>query len=40
VLAAMNASGHASRITPEQMVERYLPVLQRAAEQIARALPG
>jgi IclR family pca regulon transcriptional regulator len=40
VLAAINVSGHASRVTPELMVERYLPVLQRAAEQIARALPG
>lgn len=40
VLAAMNASGHASRVTPEEMVQRYLPVLQRAAAQIALALPG
>lgn len=40
VLAAINVSGHASRVTPEQMIERHLPVLQRAAEQIARALPG
>ena len=40
VLAAMNVSGHASRVTPEQMVERYLPVLQRPADNIARALPA
>lgn len=40
VLAAMNVSGHASRITPDEMIARYLPVLRRAAEQIARALPG
>jgi IclR family pca regulon transcriptional regulator len=40
VLAAMNVSGHASRVTPERMVEIYLPLLQRAVMQIAQGLPG
>jgi IclR family pca regulon transcriptional regulator len=39
VLAAMNASTHASRASPEQVVERFLPVLQQAAQRIAVALP-
>jgi IclR family pca regulon transcriptional regulator len=39
VLAAMNASTHASRKTAEEVVESYLPVLRRAAERIAAALP-
>ena len=39
VLAAMNASTHASRTAPEQVVERFLPVLRRAADNIAAALP-
>jgi IclR family transcriptional regulator, pca regulon regulatory protein len=38
VLAAMNASTHASRTTPEQVVRDYLPVLQQAAKKIAAAL--
>ena len=40
VLAALNVSGHAGRVTPKRMVETYLPVLQRAALLIAQAMPG
>jgi IclR family pca regulon transcriptional regulator len=39
VLAAMNASTHASRTRPEHVVERFLPVLQQAAHKISAALP-
>lgn len=39
VLAAMNVSSHASRITAEDVAGRYLPVLQQAAQRIALALP-
>ena len=39
VLAAMNASTHASRTTPDEVVRSYLPVLQQAAQKIAAALP-
>jgi IclR family pca regulon transcriptional regulator len=39
VLAAMNASTHASRTSPEQVVGNFLPVLQQAAQKIAAALP-
>jgi IclR family transcriptional regulator, pca regulon regulatory protein len=39
VLAAMNASTHASRTAPEQVVGRFLPVLRQAARRIAAALP-
>jgi IclR family transcriptional regulator, pca regulon regulatory protein len=39
VLAAMNASTHASRTTPEEVVRSYLPVLQQAARKIAAAMP-
>jgi IclR family transcriptional regulator, pca regulon regulatory protein len=39
VLAAMNASTHASRRAPDEVVKNYLPVLQQAAERIAAALP-
>lgn len=39
VVAAMNVSGHSSRVTPEHMVAAYLPALQGAAEDIERCLP-
>jgi IclR family pca regulon transcriptional regulator len=39
VLAAMNASTHANRTSPEQVVADYLPVLRQAARKIAAALP-
>jgi IclR family pca regulon transcriptional regulator len=39
VLAAMNASTHASRRVPAEVVRNYLPVLQQAAQKIAAALP-
>lgn len=39
VLAAMNVSGHASRIGRDEMEERFLPVLRHACNQIAQALP-
>jgi IclR family pca regulon transcriptional regulator len=39
VLAAMNASTHASRRAPDEVVRNYLPVLQQAANKIAAALP-
>ncbi len=38
VLAALNVSGHSSRTTPEEMVEKYLPALLRAQEGIAKAI--
>ncbi len=38
VLAAMNASTHASRKTPDEVESDYLPVLQQAARKIATAL--
>lgn len=39
VRAAMNISGHATRITVEQMVERYLPILKRTADEVAVLIP-
>jgi IclR family pca regulon transcriptional regulator len=39
VLAAMNASSHASRTSADEVTEHYLPVLQQAAQKIAAALP-
>ena len=39
VLAAMNASTHASRTAPDEVVRSYLPVLQQAGRRIAAALP-
>jgi IclR family pca regulon transcriptional regulator len=39
VLAAMNASTHASRTGPDKVVQDYLPVLQQAARKIAAAVP-
>jgi IclR family pca regulon transcriptional regulator len=38
VIAAMNVSGHSNRYSRAQMVEAFLPVLQRAASQINLAL--
>jgi IclR family pca regulon transcriptional regulator len=40
VIAAMNVSCHAGGATPEQTLARCLPVLQCAADKIARSLPG
>jgi len=37
-IAALNVSGHASRTTPEEMIETYLPVLLNARDNIARAI--
>lgn len=38
IIGAMNVSGHASRYTPEQMMEAFLPPLRHAAGQIDQAL--
>ena len=40
VVAAMNVSGHANRVSVERMQQDWLPVLQRAADEIAHALVG
>ncbi len=40
VVAAMNVSAHANRVSVERMQGDYLPVLQRAASEIAHALVG
>lgn len=40
VIAAMNVSCHAGSATPEQTLACCLPVLQCAADKIARSLPG
>jgi IclR family transcriptional regulator, pca regulon regulatory protein len=39
VLAALNVSGHAARVTQKRIIETYLPVLQRAAQLITQAMP-
>lgn len=39
VVAAMNVSGHSSRVTPDYMLSTYLPALRCAAEGIERCLP-
>ena len=39
VIAAMNVSCHANASTPEDTVAKCLPVLQAAADRIARSLP-
>lgn len=39
VRAALNASGHASRVNVSQMVRNFLTPLQEAAQEIAAALP-
>jgi IclR family pca regulon transcriptional regulator len=38
VVAAMNVSGHASRVPMKELRSRYLPLLMDAARQISRAL--
>jgi IclR family pca regulon transcriptional regulator len=38
VEAAMNVSGHASRVPMKELRSRYLPVLMEAATEISRAL--
>lgn len=38
VQAAMNVSGHASRVSMKELKTRYLPLLQEAAATISRAL--
>jgi IclR family transcriptional regulator, pca regulon regulatory protein len=38
VHAAMNVSGHASRVSMKELRSRYLPVLREAAADISRAL--
>lgn len=38
VVAAMNVSGHAARVSMKELRDRYLPVLQEAATQISEAL--
>jgi IclR family pca regulon transcriptional regulator len=40
VVAAMNVSGHANRVSVERMRNVYLPALQCAASDIARSLIG
>jgi IclR family pca regulon transcriptional regulator len=38
VVAAMNTGVHASRVQPEEMVERFLPILREGAGRLATAL--
>jgi IclR family pca regulon transcriptional regulator len=38
VLAAINVSGHASRVSMKELRKRYLPVLLEAAANISRAM--
>ena len=40
VIAAMNVSCHASAATPEQTLEKCLPVLQRAVAKLAPGISG
>ncbi len=37
-IAALNISGHASRVTKEEMIDNYLPPLQKTVEEIESAL--
>ncbi len=37
-IAALNISGHASRVTKEEMIENYLPTLKRTVKEIENAL--
>jgi IclR family pca regulon transcriptional regulator len=39
VLAALNVGAHATRATPERMVEEFLPVLRQGAQELALLLP-
>jgi IclR family pca regulon transcriptional regulator len=38
VVAAMNTGVHASRVQPEEMIERFLPILREGAGRLAIAL--
>lgn len=38
ILAALNISGHASRVTKEEMIERFVPALQQTVAKIEEAL--
>jgi IclR family pca regulon transcriptional regulator len=38
VVAAMNTGVHASRVTVDEMIERFLPVLKDGADSLGRAL--
>jgi IclR family pca regulon transcriptional regulator len=38
VVAAMNTGVHAARVQPEEMLERFLPVLREGADRLASAL--
>ncbi len=40
VLSALNASGHAARVSAQDMVRDFLPPLRRAADSISAAIPG
>lgn len=39
VLAALNVGAHAARVTPARMVEEFLPVLRRNAQELGMLLP-
>jgi IclR family pca regulon transcriptional regulator len=39
VLAALNVGAHATRVTPERMVDEFLPVLRQGAQELALLLP-
>jgi IclR family pca regulon transcriptional regulator len=39
VLAALNVGTQAARVTPERMVEEFLPVLRQGAQELAVLLP-
>ena len=38
ITAALNISGHASRVTKEEMIEKYLPPLKKTIEEMENAL--
>ena len=38
VVAAMNTGVHAARVTPSEMIRRFLPVLREGADRLAIAL--
>jgi IclR family pca regulon transcriptional regulator len=39
VLAALNVGAQAARVTPERMVEEFLPVLRHGAQELSMLLP-
>jgi len=39
VRAAMNVSGHASRISVESMIEKYLPIMKKTADEVSVLIP-